>query len=174
MIRSHRLSLGLTAAALALAAAPAPAQTTTVTTSTSTSAATPTPTPVPTAPVPNPTAAKEAPVDRGYDKVTPKHEAVDAQEAPATATLNKAVAAVGNEAEKINAENQAQYEADRAAYRAAYAAHTRAAISDQVHYDRQQRAYADAMAEWRAQTAACKKGKVSACNKPTPDPAKYY
>ena len=103
-----------------------------------------------------------------------KEAAVDAQEQPATQTLNKAVAAVGNDAEKVNAENQAQYDADVAAYRAAVEAHAMATMHDDARYARQQRAYADAMAQWRVQVAACKQGKQKACDLPTPDPAAYY
>ena len=91
-----------------------------------------------------------------------------------TKTLNKAVAAVGNDAERINAENQAQYEADVAAYRAAVQAHAAATMHDDARYARQQRAYADAMAQWRVQAAECKKGTKAACDLPTPDPAAYY
>ncbi len=103
-----------------------------------------------------------------------KQAPVAAQDQSTTQTLNKAVAAVGNDAEKINAENQAQYEADVAAYRAAYDAHAAKTTRDDVRYARQQRAYADAMAQWRMQVAACKDGKQSACDLPTPDPAAYY
>ena len=86
----------------------------------------------------------------------------------------EAVAAVGNDAEKINAENQAQYEADVAAYRDAVKAHAMATMKDDARYARQQRAYADAMAQWRIQVAECKKGSKTACDLPTPAPAAYY
>ena len=145
---THRTPLALALAALALAGAPLAAQ-----------SIDPPKTPD--------TVAKEA--------------AVDAQEAPVTQTLNNAVAAVGNDAEKKNADNQAQYadakaqyEADRAAYRAAVEAHGQAVMRDDIRYDRQQHAYADAMAAWRLQVAECQAGHRKACDAPTPDPASFY
>jgi len=69
---------------------------------------------------------------------------------------------------------QAQYEADMASYRAALRAHHRAVVADARIADRQQRAYADAMAVWRHQVYACKHGNNRACKAPTPDPAAFW
>lgn len=124
--------------------------------------------------VPNPDPSPEAPVDRGYDKVTPKSEAVDAQEAPVTRALNNSadqaatVNAIGGEID------QQQYRDDLAAYHDAVMANRADAMKDDARFGRQQRAYADAMAQWRAQTTACNKGKLKACKLPTPNPADYY
>lgn len=122
--------------------------------------------------------AQGAPVDRGYDKHTARHDAVDAQEKPVTESLNSraAVEASGNRAavDTVNSANQAQYEADMAAYRAEVQANRREMAADETRYDRQQRAYADAMATWREQKAACDRGVLKECKKPTPNPADFY
>ena len=145
-----RMLLCAVAGAATVAAAPAPAQ------------------------VPNPDPAPQAPVDRGYDKTTPKSQAVDAQEAPVTRALNNE-AGQGATINAIGGEiDQQQYRDDLAAYHDAVMANHADAMKDQARFDRQQRAYADAMAQWRAQTDACKKGKLTACKLPTPNPADYY
>lgn len=73
-----------------------------------------------------------------------------------------------------NAEAQAQYAEDMAAYRASLVTNHRAAVADARLYDRQQRAYADAMAAWRHQVDACKRGNGAACKAPTPNPADFW
>ncbi len=73
-----------------------------------------------------------------------------------------------------NADSQAQYQQDMEAYRRSLRAHDHAAVRDQVRYDRQQRAYADAMVAWRQQVYACHHGHSRACRAPTPNPANYY
>jgi hypothetical protein len=109
---------------------------------------------------------------------TPVHEAVDAQEKPVTEELNTraAVQASGNRAavQATNNANQAQYEADMAAYRAEVQANRQEIMVDQARYERQQRAYADAMTVWRRQKAACDRGVLKQCKKPTPNPADFY
>ena len=74
----------------------------------------------------------------------------------------------------MNADNQAQYQQDMEAYRRSLRAHDRRAVRDQVRYDRQQRAYADAMVAWRQQVYACHHGHTAACRAPTPNPAAFY
>lgn len=109
---------------------------------------------------------------------TPVHEAVDAQEKPVTEQLNTraAVEASGNRAAvaTANSAGEAQYEADMAAYRAEVQANRQEVMADQARYERQQRAYADAMAVWRKQKAACDRGVLKECKKPTPNPADFY
>lgn len=68
----------------------------------------------------------------------------------------------------------AQYAADLAAYRAALRAHHREVALDARIAEHKERAYADAMADWRRQVYACKHGSTRACNAPTPDPANYW
>jgi hypothetical protein len=124
--------------------------------------------------VPNPTPTPEAAQDRGYDKDTAKHEAVDAQEAPRTRELN-ATSALGAEVkQEATVEDQAAYQADLSAYHAEIMANRADAMRDSTRFNRQQRAYADAMAQWRTQTIACEKGTLKACKLPTPRPADYY
>jgi hypothetical protein len=109
---------------------------------------------------------------------SPASEAVSAQTAPGVAAANADAAAEANlRGGMIKADNvgaTAVYARDMAAYRTAVRRHNRTLIRDQVRYDRQQRAYADAMAVWRDQVAACKRGSARACRAPTPDPAAFY
>ena len=124
--------------------------------------------------VPNPSPAAGAAQDRGYDKETPKHAAVDAEEASRTRQLN-ATSALGAEVKSEATEaEQAAYQADLAAYQQQVSAARADAVNDMERFGRQQRAYADAMAQWRKQSAACEKGKMPACRLPTPNPADYY
>ena len=93
---------------------------------------------------------------------------------PGTASANAVVNGVIQQGQESSAADQAQYQSDLAAYSAAMQAHGHQVASQDVHYARQQRAYADAMEAWRIQTAACKRGHDRACNAPTPDPANFY
>ena len=68
----------------------------------------------------------------------------------------------------------AEHRADREAYIAALVAHDRAVDRADARAARQQAAYADAMAAWRRQVAACKHGDDRACRAPTPRPADFY
>ena len=124
--------------------------------------------------VPNPDPAPEAAQDRGYDVQTPKHDAIDAQEAPVTQSLNAKAGQAAAVNEIAGEVDQAQYQTDMEAYHADVMAHAAATMRDEARYGRQQRAYADAMAQWRAQTDACNRGKLKACKLPTPNPADYY
>lgn len=121
---------------------------------------------------------RELPYDRGYDKPTARADAVNAQEAPVTATLNGqanvAASANANATASSNAADQAQYDLDRQAYLDALVKHDRAVNRTDARYVRQQRAYADAMAVWRVQVQECKKGHQRACELPPPNVADYY
>lgn len=99
-------------------------------------------------------------------------QAAPVQDANATVAGQAAAQQAGVAA--VNLDAQAQYAADMDAYRASVRAQNRGAIRDQVRYDRQQRAYADAMVAWRMQVRACHDGHTDACNAPTPDPAAFY
>jgi ABC-type transporter lipoprotein component MlaA len=108
------------------------------------------------------------------------HAAADAREMPVTAALNSKVdssiattEAVNANAEALNAEQQAQYAADRQTYIDAMRAHHREVIATDAHYMHQQEAYAAAMHDWRVQVALCKHGHPRVCDLPTPDPANY-
>ncbi|MES2290554.1 MAG: hypothetical protein V4530_12540 [Pseudomonadota bacterium] len=90
------------------------------------------------------------------------------------ATANADVAADAQQEAAMNAEQKEQYAKDMTAYREALRQHDRAKAMDERIYDRQQRAYARAMFDWRMQVAACKRGNNAACNAPTPDPANYW
>jgi hypothetical protein len=122
-------------------------------------------------------AAEEA--ARGYVGVpSPAEPAVDAQEKPVTQNLNNAVAADSAAANSANAaasdSAEAQYDADRAAYMDALIKHDAAVNRTDARYVRQQSAYASAMAAWRIQVDACKRGHHRACELPSPNPADYY
>jgi hypothetical protein len=101
---------------------------------------------------------------------------------PDVAAANQDVAAQAAAREgavaEVNAETQAsadaQYTADLAAYRDALRAHHREVRRDARIADRQERAYADAMRDWRRQVYACKHGSSRACKAPSPNPADYW
>ena len=91
---------------------------------------------------------------------------VDPGTANANANVQGNIAATAT----VNANNTAQYESDLANYDAAMRAHGHA----DARYARQKRAYADAMAAWRLQVAACEKGHQVACKAPAPYLANFY
>ncbi|WP_375393285.1 hypothetical protein [uncultured Sphingomonas sp.] len=105
---------------------------------------------------------------------TPEHDAASAGSAPTTAAANDQIGAVAGAQQTTGADAQAQYASDLAAYDAAVRAQHRATMADEAHWRHQQRAYADAMAAWRAQVAACKAGHERACTAPSPDPAAFW
>jgi hypothetical protein len=76
--------------------------------------------------------------------------------------------------EEATQADEAAYKADLAAYHDRIMAERADAMNDMERFNRQQRAYADAMAQWRKQSAACEKGKMPACRLPTPNPADFY
>lgn len=123
----------------------------------------------------NPTApTRELPYDRGYDKPTARADAVNAQEAPVTATLNGQSSVAAQGSASATAAGQAQYDLDREAYMSALVRHDAAVNRSDARYMRQQRAYADAMSVWRIQVQECEKGHQRACKLPPPNVADYY
>lgn len=130
-----------------------------------------------TAPPPGPEGSSQM-VARGYaNPPMPNQEAINAGGRAGTAALNNDVAASSSTemaGMQMNAEQQAQYESDRAAYMDALVKHDRAVNRTDARYVRQQNAYAHAMYMWRMQVAACKRGNQRACNMPAPDPSRYY
>ena len=134
-----------------------------------------TPPPAPAAGSESPDAPRQPlPYDRGYDKDSPRTEAIDASGRAGVAAANDDIAAQSADQTSTGAVDQAQYSQDMAAYRDALRARHHAINADARVYDHQQRAYADAMADWRAQVYACKRGHNRACELPTPDPADYW
>ncbi|WEK41652.1 MAG: hypothetical protein P0Y64_09390 [Candidatus Sphingomonas colombiensis] len=117
------------------------------------------------------------PYDRGYDKDSPRTEAIDAAGRPAVDAANRQVLDQSNTQAATQADMQqadsAQYAADILAYRQARRAQHRQVARDDARYARQERAYADAMADWRREVDACHHGNNAACRAPTPDPANY-
>ena len=96
---------------------------------------------------------------------------------PATtnaADLNKAVASANADAAEANATAEGQYQNDLLVYRKAVAEHSAGTMSDKARYERQQVLYAQAMAAWRKQDAACKTGDTEGCKHPSPDPKDFY
>lgn len=73
----------------------------------------------------------------------------------------------------MNAEQRDQYARDMAAYSDALRAQHRTEMADVRQYERQQRAYAGAMFDWRIQVEACRHGSTRACTAATPNPADY-
>lgn len=102
--------------------------------------------------------------DRGRD------EAGALESRPGVIAANRAALARTARGGAVLAADQARYAADIAAYRAAMRAHRR----DVAVGARQERAYAMAMVDWRAQVDACDRGQRQACVAPAPDPADYW
>lgn len=122
-----------------------------------------------TAPQDDPGTPREPlPYDRGYDKPQPRTDAINAPNEAKRAGLNASVAARGNTTV------QGYYAEDIAAYERAVRAHDLALLKDEARFQRQQRAYAAAMADWRIQVADCEDGLRAACKAPPPNPADYY
>jgi len=116
--------------------------------------------------------------DPGYDRNTPRDQAIDNASRPGVVAANQeagaqAQAQVAAQAQ-MTAAQQAQYDTDIADYAAALRAHHRAVVATDATYLHQRRAYADAMFAWRMQVDACKHGHNAACRAPTPDPASFW
>lgn len=121
----------------------------------------------PRAPLPN---------DRGYDKPQVRTEAINAQTRDDVARANSTAnisSGSSVSAAAIQADLQAQYSADMASWLSAMRTRDANMAANAAQYDRQQRAYADAMYVWRMQVRDCERGFQFACNRPTPNPADY-
>ena len=94
--------------------------------------------------------------------------------APPPSPPNPGTTALNSTVLQAHAEAQGQYAIDMQTYAKAAAIHDGKVAADQVRYQNQQQAYADAMFAWRMQVAACNRGKVKACKAPAPDPADFY
>lgn len=116
------------------------------------------------------------PADRGYDKPQVRTEAINAQTRDDVARANSTANATSGssvDASAVQADLQAQYTADMASWLSAMRSRDANIASNAAQYDRQQRAYADAMYVWRMQARDCERGIQFACNRPTPNPADY-
>lgn len=119
-------------------------------------------------------ASKPLPYDRGYDKDTPRTRAINDNARPGVEDANIAVLGQSTQQTRGGTVDETRYSADMAAYRAALRERRRTINRDEAHYARQSRAYAEAMADWRVQVAACERGSNTACRMPAPDPANYW
>lgn len=121
----------------------------------------------PRAPLPN---------DRGYDKPQVRTEAINAQTRDDVARANSTANVTSGSsvsASAVQADLQAQYNSDMASWMSAMRSRDANIAANAAQYDRQQRAYADAMYVWRMQVRDCERGIQFACNRPTPNPADY-
>ena len=109
----------------------------------------------------------------GRDTDDARSNAIAARTAPGVAAANDRVMGQVGPTGTVPAGAQAAYADDVRAYDAARRARRHAINRDQAYYDRQQRAYAMAMADWRAQTAACHRGNNRACRAQGPRPGDY-
>ncbi|TVV70024.1 hypothetical protein [Sphingomonas solaris] len=105
---------------------------------------------------------------------SPANQAANVREQPVTDALNAGVQQHLETQAAITADQQAQYDLDRAAYRAAVKARAAVVGQDTARAMRQEDAYARAMIVWRIQTDECNRGILKSCKKPTPVPADYY
>lgn len=117
------------------------------------------------------------PYDPGHDSNTPRSNAIAAETAPGVAAANRDMHAQirmdDTAVNTVNAANEARYQADVAAYRAAMRARRQTIAANAALQADRERAYAMAMADWRAQVDACNRGKSRACKLPSPDPQDY-
>lgn len=109
------------------------------------------------------------PYDPGHDGNTPRSNAIAAETSAGVADANAEVAAQTSP----SAIDAVQVTKDRLAYRAALRARHRTIAVDAAIQEQREGAYAQAMADWRAQVAACERGHTRACKLPTPDPQDY-
>jgi len=114
------------------------------------------------------------PYDLGRDNDSPRSNAGALESRPAVIDANRQALAESRQNGAAIAGDQARYAADVAAYRAALRANARTVVNDAVVQERQERAYALAMEDWRAQVRACDRGNSGACKAPAPDPAAYW
>ena len=113
------------------------------------------------------------PYDRGGDTDTPRTRVIDDAERSAVEAANRAALNETRDQGGRIADNEAQYARDVAAYRAALRGRAHVIAADAAFQARQERAYADAMADWRVQVSDCRRGIRAACAAPTPDPVDY-
>lgn len=113
----------------------------------------------------------------GQDNDSARSNAIAAQTAQNVAAANDEVAAQarlqGGAAAAVNAANDARYTRDVARYRAAMRARRHTIVANEALQADRERAYAMAMADWRAQVRACNRGKTRACKMPSPNPQDY-
>lgn len=124
---------------------------------------------------PMPTEPQRSDADRsGPDQASRSSSQIqpgDPSPGPTTRELNRA----SNDYTRMRASARAHYRMDRRAYIAAVEAqHDREVNRYDRRYVRQQVAYAEAMAAWRVQVAACKRDDRQACAAPTPRVADFY
>jgi hypothetical protein len=116
------------------------------------------------------------PNDRGYDKPQVRTEAINAPVRDDVARANSSANVTSGSsvnAAAVQADLQAQYNSDMAAWMTAMRARDANMSANAAQYDRYQRAYADAMYVWRMQVRDCERGFQFACNRPTPNPADF-
>ncbi len=114
------------------------------------------------------------PYDLGRDNDSPRSNAGALESRPGTIAANREALAESRANGATIVGDQARYDADVAAYRAALRANAATAVADAAIQARNERAYALAMEDWRAQVRACDRGSTRACNAPAPDPAAYW
>lgn len=118
-------------------------------------------------------ASKPLPYDRGYDKDTERTRTINDSGRPAVEDANNAVLAQSSDRTAGGAVDEGEYAADVAAYNRRLRQNRRIVNADEALYAERSRAYAQAMADWRAQVTACDRGHNRACRLPTPNPADY-
>lgn len=123
-----------------------------------------------------PAADARAPLelDLGREGDSARSDAGALESRPGVVAANREALAKSAQSGAVVAGEQARYAADLANYRAALLANQRTISRDAAIEARQERAYALAMADWRAQVDACDRGKSRACKAPAPNPADYW
>lgn len=111
--------------------------------------------------------------DRGYDKPQARTEAINAPNRGDVAAANSMTSGASVNSGAVQADLQAQYDTDMTAWLDAMHRRDNRIAANDARYDRQRRAYADAMYVWRMQVRDCERGYQFACNRPTPNPADF-
>ena len=113
------------------------------------------------------------PVDRGYDKPQARTEAINAPNRGEVAAANSMTAGSSVSAGAVQADLQAQYDADMASWADSMRRRDNRIAANDARYEQQRHAYADAMYVWRMQVRDCERGYRFACNRATPNPADF-
>lgn len=111
--------------------------------------------------------------DRGYDKPQARTEAINAPARNDVARANSDTSGSSVSAAAVQADLQAQYDADMGSWITAMNERDRSIVRNARTHAAQQRAYADAMYVWRMQVRDCERGYQFACNRPTPNPGDF-
>lgn len=109
----------------------------------------------------------------GYDRRDGFDDGGPADTSAEVAAANEQAAPAARASAYAAADDQSGYAADLDDYRQVRRVRSEVIRHNQARYDRELRAYDAAMADWRAQVDACRRGDRRACAAPAPQPGDY-